>query len=96
MVRIPKAWHKANPSACRISWLLSRQLPLIEEFEMDRIEVTNKDFQKFVLDGGYENPKFWRETLGESWQTIVKSAQMQGMAVAPQRQHRDKQQHLFR
>jgi eukaryotic-like serine/threonine-protein kinase len=34
------------------------QLPL---FYMDRYEVTNRDFQKFVDAGAYKDPKYWKE-----------------------------------
>ena len=30
------------------------------DFLIDRYEVTNRQFQKFVDDGGYEDPKFWQ------------------------------------
>jgi serine/threonine protein kinase/dienelactone hydrolase len=39
-----------------IGWLGSYQLP---PAYIDRYEVTNRDFQKFVDGGGYANPKFW-------------------------------------
>lgn len=34
------------------------QMPL---FYMDRYEVTNREFQKFILAGGYEKPEYWKE-----------------------------------
>ena len=73
MVRIPKAWHEGQPGACRIPWLLSRQLPLIDEFEMDRTEVTNAEFKQFVDDGGYTRGNFWQDTLGGDWQHTIEA-----------------------
>jgi predicted Ser/Thr protein kinase/predicted esterase len=40
-----------------IGWL-SENLPA---YEIDRYEVTNGEYQKFVDAGGYRNPQFWRE-----------------------------------
>jgi len=34
------------------------QLP---EFDMDRFEVTNREYQKFVNDGGYQKQEYWQE-----------------------------------
>jgi len=36
-------------------------LPVTDEFYLDRNEVTNKEFQRFVDAGGYRNPQFWKE-----------------------------------
>lgn len=48
MVRIPKGkLEQPNPTE-------------VEEFWMDRFEVTNKEFKKFVDAGGYTNPKYWK------------------------------------
>ena len=54
MVRIPS----------RIAWtalytLDSYQKKLVEEFLIDRYEVTNKEFKRFVDSGGYKNKRYW-------------------------------------
>ncbi len=33
----------------------------LDEFLIDRYEVTNRQFKKFVDAGGYQNPAFWRQ-----------------------------------
>ncbi len=41
----------------------TRDLVDYEDFFMDRYEVTNRDFQRFVAAGGYENEEYWQEPL---------------------------------
>jgi serine/threonine protein kinase/dienelactone hydrolase len=46
-------------------------------FELDRFEVTNRQYQRFVDEGGYQNPKFWLEKFLRSgkelsWQEAMK------------------------
>ena len=36
------------------------QLP---DYLIDKYEVTNRDFKKFIDSGGYRNPEYWREPL---------------------------------
>lgn len=33
--------------------------PPMQDFLMDRFEVTNKEYKRFVEEGGYENPDYW-------------------------------------
>jgi formylglycine-generating enzyme required for sulfatase activity len=33
----------------------------VERFFIDRYEVTNKEYKKFVNSGGYKNPAFWKQ-----------------------------------
>ena len=35
-------------------------LPVTSEFYLDRSEVSNRDFQRFVDAGGYRDPRFWK------------------------------------
>jgi dienelactone hydrolase len=35
----------------------------LDDFWMDRLEVTNREFQAFMDQGGYRRPEFWREPL---------------------------------
>ena len=32
----------------------------LPDFWIDRTEVTNRDYQRFVEAGGYRNPQFWK------------------------------------
>jgi serine/threonine protein kinase/formylglycine-generating enzyme required for sulfatase activity/dienelactone hydrolase len=48
----------------------------VDEFLIDRFEVTNGDYKKFVDAGGYQNPAFWKQPFvrnGQqlSWQEAV-------------------------
>jgi predicted Ser/Thr protein kinase/dienelactone hydrolase len=56
-----------------IGWLGSYQLP---PAYMDRYEVTNRDFQKFVDNGGYANPKYWPTTFTQDGKSIPASQAM--------------------
>ncbi|MCA9217903.1 MAG: SUMF1/EgtB/PvdO family nonheme iron enzyme, partial [Planctomycetales bacterium] len=71
MRRIPPTWHRPGSDECRIVWLLSRQLPQMDEFHVDHHEVTNAEFKRFVDDGGYRRAEFWTGTLGDAWQQTV-------------------------
>jgi serine/threonine protein kinase/dienelactone hydrolase len=39
----------------------ARVLPVTDEFYIDRNEVTNQEFQKFVDAGGYRDRRYWKE-----------------------------------
>ena len=41
-----------------------------EDFFMDRYEVKNRDFQRFVAAGGYENAEFWKEPFVENGEVL--------------------------
>ncbi len=56
-----------------VGWAGPYQLP---NFYIDRYEVTNRDFQKFVDAGGYEKPEYWKEKFVQngrelSWQEAM-------------------------
>jgi len=36
-----------------------------DDFFMDRFEVTNRDFERFVAADGYENPSYWQQAFTE-------------------------------
>jgi predicted Ser/Thr protein kinase len=38
----------------------------ISEFWMDRVEVTNREFKRFVDAGGYRTPEYWKEPFVEN------------------------------
>lgn len=44
---------------------------------MDRYEVTNRDYQKFVDSGGYQNPKYWPATFQKDGRPLSWSQAMQ-------------------
>ena len=46
--------------------------PLIElgDFLMDRFEVTNRDYKRFVDSGGYRRPEFWTDTIRQGGRVI--------------------------
>ena len=53
-------------------------LPVTTEFFIDRYEVTNRDYQKFVDAGGYREPRFWKQEFAKdgrklSWQDAMRS-----------------------
>jgi serine/threonine protein kinase/formylglycine-generating enzyme required for sulfatase activity/dienelactone hydrolase len=58
MVPVP-ATHWQNFVAF-LGWLGPVEIPA---FYIDRYEVTNRDFQRFVDVGGYNNPTFWPQRL---------------------------------
>lgn len=39
---------------------------IIKNFMMDKFEVTNKDYAKFISSGGYENQSLWNIAIGAS------------------------------
>ena len=69
MVRVEhhgKRW--GNP----ISFLLCRIPEMLTPFEIDCREVTNRDFKRFIIDGGYDKyPAIWSKHLGPNWRQIV-------------------------
>jgi serine/threonine protein kinase/formylglycine-generating enzyme required for sulfatase activity len=57
-----------------LGWVGPFQLP---PFYMDKYEVTNRDYQRFVDAGGYEKPDYWREKFVQDgheldWQEAMK------------------------
>ena len=42
----------------------------IQDFFIDRYEVTNAEFKKFVLDGGYRNKDYWQHDIVEDGKVI--------------------------
>ena len=69
-LKIPRAIHTSAcsylvPNEAQLAgmvWIYSNEqkneIP-IEEFWIDRLEVSNEDFQTFVDAGGYQDPSFW-------------------------------------
>jgi dienelactone hydrolase len=42
----------------------------VGDFLMDRYEVTNRDFKRFVDSGGYEHPQYWKHPFVRDGQTL--------------------------
>ena len=51
-------------------WEFADGLVVIEDFHIDRTEVTNAQFKKFVDAGGYTNHDFWRYPFIEDGKTL--------------------------
>ena len=56
-----------------VGWVGPYQLP---PFYVDRYEVTNRDFQRFVDAGGYERRDYWREPFVDGDRTLDRSEAM--------------------
>ena len=64
MVRIPKGrLERASPTE-------------VEQFWMDRYEITNNEFKKFVDAGGYRNPKYWKHVFIKDGKEISREEAM--------------------
>jgi hypothetical protein len=50
-----------------VGWLGPYKLP---PFYIDRFEVTNREFQKFVDNGGYENKQYWPQSFTDNTRTL--------------------------
>jgi dienelactone hydrolase len=42
----------------------------LDEFLIDRYEVTNRQFKKFIEAGGYQNPVFWKQPFARTDRTL--------------------------
>ena len=56
-----------------VGWVGPYQLPA---FYFDRKEVTNRDYQKFVDAGGYDDEKFWAKNFVEDGRTVPREQAM--------------------
>jgi pimeloyl-ACP methyl ester carboxylesterase len=54
----------------------------IEEFWLDKYEVTNKDFKEFVKEGGYEKRAYWRHLFTEGGRVLLWEEAMAGFKDA--------------
>ena len=48
----------------------------LDDFWLDKYEVTNREFARFVASGGYENEEYWQKALKESDMTWDEARQM--------------------
>jgi hypothetical protein len=60
---------EAPPGTVRVAGAQTPQGE-IQDFFMDRYEVTNVKFQKFILDGGYRNKDYWQHDFVEDGHVI--------------------------
>lgn len=65
------AWASYNAF---IGWMGPYRFPA---YYMDEYEVTNRDYQKFVDSGGYENPKYWPADFQKDGQRLRWAQAMQ-------------------
>jgi len=56
-----------------LGWLGPYKMPA---FYVDRYEVTNREYQKFVDDGGYSNSKYWLAKFEDGGKTLTWSEAM--------------------
>ncbi len=49
----------------------TRDLVEYSDFFMDRYEITNKEFQEFVISGGYDNIGYWKEPFIKDGEEIA-------------------------
>jgi serine/threonine protein kinase/formylglycine-generating enzyme required for sulfatase activity/dienelactone hydrolase len=56
-----------------VGWMGPFQLP---PYYVDRFEVTNREYQKFVDDGGYEKARYWTEPFVEDGRTLPREEAM--------------------
>jgi formylglycine-generating enzyme required for sulfatase activity/dienelactone hydrolase len=73
MVRIVTSGQSANVLLPGFENIPPVPLP---DFWIDRSEVTNRDFKRFVEDGGYRRPEFWREAFVERGRVLPFAAAM--------------------
>jgi hypothetical protein len=60
MVGVPRG---VNP-------IQSAGVDVLDDYWIDRFEVTNREFKVFVDAGGYRRPEFWRETFVDSGRSL--------------------------
>ncbi|MGI8782567.1 MAG: bifunctional serine/threonine-protein kinase/formylglycine-generating enzyme family protein [Acidobacteriota bacterium] len=66
--QIPSGMVRVSGGTIGLSGLPAQPVP---EFWMDRFEVTNRQFQEFVNQGGYQKPQYWRHPFVDKGQTLT-------------------------
>ena len=83
--------HVVFPGCC------FAKFPKLPDFLIDRQEVSNAEFKKFVDDEGYTNPEFWEHTLGSDWKQVVqKFTTADGQTLGPRFWSSDSYDERFR
>jgi dienelactone hydrolase len=49
----------------------SEQPATLKDFFIDRTEVSNRDFEAFVRDGGYRRPELWKHPFADAGKTLT-------------------------
>ncbi|MFQ5676292.1 MAG: protein kinase [bacterium] len=74
MVLLPdnSNWYDLYPAPANIHLPGLEQVESEEigDFLMDRYEVTNKDYKRFVDGGGYKKPEFWKQPFVKDGRTL--------------------------
>jgi formylglycine-generating enzyme required for sulfatase activity/dienelactone hydrolase/predicted Ser/Thr protein kinase len=63
-------WIEGATSALMLPGLEGLPEERVPGFWLDRTEVSNRDFKRFVDAGGYRDPGYWREPFVESGRTL--------------------------
>jgi serine/threonine protein kinase/dienelactone hydrolase len=59
------------PAGIHMPGLEHLEAEQIGDFAMDRFEVTNEAYKRFVDAGGYQNPKYWKHPFVKDGQTLA-------------------------
>ena len=73
MVRIASSGQPFKPYIPGLEHLVGVSLP---DYWIDRHEVTNREFKRFVDDGGYQQPKWWQEPFVSDGRPLTYQAAM--------------------
>jgi eukaryotic-like serine/threonine-protein kinase len=73
MVRITTANQMSRLRIAGLEHFAAVRLP---DYWIDRHEVTNREFKRFVDDGGYRRPELWREPFLKDGQELTMAAAM--------------------
>jgi serine/threonine protein kinase/formylglycine-generating enzyme required for sulfatase activity/cephalosporin-C deacetylase-like acetyl esterase len=64
LTRVLDEQKNARPEMVRVSGATTRQ-GKVDDFYIDRYEVTNQDYKKFVDSGGYRRKEYWKNDFRE-------------------------------
>ena len=75
MVRIQGG---SSPNNMTVSGFESVEVVQLQDYWLDRYEVTNKQFKRFVDGGGYQKPEYWSQSFARngralSWEDAMKA-----------------------
>jgi len=80
MVRVQFYGPETSPSLPVTLWGIAgfEALPTVSvnEFWIDKFEVTNADYKEFVDHGGYENPRYWKHAFTKNGRVLPWSEAM--------------------
>ena len=68
---VPNGMMPVRGNSVTLGWPFGLAAQLrVDDFLVDRHEVTNAEYKKFVDAGGYDNPEFWTEPFVRDGRTI--------------------------